>query len=89
MDFALCPRFTGTMYLSALYSTPSRKGSTEEREMAVTKIRMMSGKLAFRYVCDQHGYVVVRKTRPAIDQAERLHRTVSHSGATPIEAVEG
>lgn len=56
--------------------------------MAVTKIRMMNGKVAFRYVCEEHGYVVVRKTLTAIDAAERLHRNVSHSGKTPIIAEE-
>jgi len=54
--------------------------------MAVSKIRMMNGKLAFRYVCNEHGYVVVRKSLAAIDAAERLHRNVSHSGNTPIVA---
>ena len=53
--------------------------------MSIT-IRMMNGKLVFRYVCDEHGYVVVRKTLAAIDAAERLHRAVSHSGGTPIIA---
>lgn len=57
--------------------------------MHTTKIRMMNGKVAFRYVCEEHGYVVVRKTLPAIEQVERLHRAVSHSGGTPIVAEEG
>lgn len=73
---------------SALYSAPSRQGPTEEREMPVTKIRMMNGQVAFRYVCEEHGYVVVRKTLTALGAAERLHRAVSHSGGTPIVAEE-
>lgn len=56
--------------------------------MPVTKIRMMNGKLAFRYVCEEHGYVVVRKTLTAIESAERLHRGVSHNGRAPIAAEE-